>query len=245
MSWGAAAGAIAGGIIGTAGNLYGQQEAMRFNAKEAAKNREFQERMAKNAHQYAAEDMEKAGLNRILALGNQAATPSGSSASTSAMEYGTIASNAATAVEARRNMRAQNENLEVQNDLIKAEIEQKQAETHYTKNKSALITPVGSGIQEFEGEIKDAWKSVKSAFSGDTETAKKLRRYFYQRVAELEYHGGKTASSVKKAIEEFKNNPGKVIYDFTEKHRPDKKLKHKGNDEKPYQLPKITVHGDK
>lgn len=53
-----------------------------FNAAEAQKNRDFQERMSRNAYRYAVEDLQAAGLNPVLAaLNGGAATPSGSSAS--------------------------------------------------------------------------------------------------------------------------------------------------------------------
>lgn len=44
-----------------------------FNAKEAQKNRDWQERMARNAHQYEVEDLIKAGLNPVLSAGGQGA----------------------------------------------------------------------------------------------------------------------------------------------------------------------------
>lgn len=44
-----------------------------YNAKEAQKNRDWQERMAKNAHQYEVEDLIKAGLNPVLSAGGQGA----------------------------------------------------------------------------------------------------------------------------------------------------------------------------
>lgn len=44
-----------------------------FNAKEAQKNRDWQEYMAKNAHQFEVEDLIKAGLNPVLSVGGQGA----------------------------------------------------------------------------------------------------------------------------------------------------------------------------
>lgn len=52
-----------------------------FNAKEAAKSREFQEYMSNTAYQRATKDLIKAGINPILAVGAMASTPVGATAS--------------------------------------------------------------------------------------------------------------------------------------------------------------------
>lgn len=44
-----------------------------FNAHEAQKNRDWQERMARNAHRYEVEDLIAAGLNPVLSSGGQGA----------------------------------------------------------------------------------------------------------------------------------------------------------------------------
>lgn len=50
------------------------------NISEAQKTRDWQTEMSNTAYQRAAADMEKAGLNRILALGSPATTPGGATA---------------------------------------------------------------------------------------------------------------------------------------------------------------------
>lgn len=75
----------------------------------------FQERMSNTAYQRAAADLEKAGLNRILALGKPASSPAGAMAQLK--DPGVTAVNSALAVRRQmqemRNLRAQ-EQLTVQ-----------------------------------------------------------------------------------------------------------------------------------
>lgn len=65
-------------VIGAAGGVIGT--AMTNSAQSAAtkKQMEFQRYMSNTAYQRAAKDLEKAGLNRVLALGSPATTPAGS-----------------------------------------------------------------------------------------------------------------------------------------------------------------------
>jgi len=66
-------GDIFGAVLGYAGTRRQNQT----NIKLARENRAWQEMMSNTAYQRSANDLEKAGLNRILALGNSASTPNG------------------------------------------------------------------------------------------------------------------------------------------------------------------------
>lgn len=77
---------IAGNGLDAYTNFYNSlrtQELMNYNASEAQKNRDFQERMSNSAYQRAVQDMRKAGLNPYAVYGGAAAasTPGGSAGS--------------------------------------------------------------------------------------------------------------------------------------------------------------------
>lgn len=83
---------IAGDLIGTVGQFFGQQSANDANKEIAARATDanfgmareqmaFQERMSNTAHQRQVKDLQEAGLNPIIAAQGGASSPAGASAS--------------------------------------------------------------------------------------------------------------------------------------------------------------------
>lgn len=109
-------GDFVGGLIGDiGGSLLGSV----INRHEADTNRRWQSDMSSTAYQRAAKDLEKAGLNRILALGSPASTPSGSTAT--AQDMSGIGTQAISTAMQARNVRTQVEKAQAEKDKVEAE----------------------------------------------------------------------------------------------------------------------------
>lgn len=139
--------AIIGGGASLLGGIFSARSARKQNqmlAAQAAKQMAFQERMSNTAYQRAATDLEKAGLNRVLALGKPASSPGGAMAQQ--VNEGQQAIN--TALSVRR---------------ASAEIKNINANTAKTVAETANVGLTGSQIfqqtEKFQQEISNLKKT--------------------------------------------------------------------------------------
>lgn len=157
-------GSLAGGIAGLGGSVLGGL----FNARQAKKNREFQERMANTAFQRSVKDLKAAGLNPMLAYMNQAATPSGSTASMQAPDlagsFSSVHSARSQAELARYTMANLEADLDVKNSTIALQSAQGMAALSQATSLDATTkkTNQDTEIGEFDLANVQAYMSIVS-----------------------------------------------------------------------------------
>ncbi len=182
---------LAGNVIGGRISRKGQQEANRANLKIAREQMAFQERMSSTAHQRSAKDLQKAGLNRILALGRPASTPAGALATMQNIEAPvgeSIKSGINTALVARR-QKAELKIMQQTERRTKAEANEREILAHkaVADTRTAFENSEIALNQKYKSH--QDWKLFHDAYGG------KYGKYLY-----LLREGGPSAAAVARGI---------------------------------------------
>lgn len=147
-------GALIAGGASLAGSIISAKGQKRANEQNVALSREqmdFQERMSNTAYQRATQDLEKSGLNRILALGNSASTPPGARPNV-LNEAPDLAPAVNTAMAARR-LAAEIKNIQETNKAIRAGVDKTKQETDESETREALTS---KQILMLQANLKEA-----------------------------------------------------------------------------------------
>lgn len=136
---------ISGGL-----SYLGQSSANAMNAAQAEKNRQFQALMRATQYQTAVEDLKKAGLNPMLAY--QQGGAGNLSGAVSAPAQNALGQFASSALQARQ-LYAQMQNLEEQNDKLKQEVDESKDRSRLMRQQA--LTEVAKEHRENQGAIID------------------------------------------------------------------------------------------
>lgn len=165
--WGEALGSLVGGGL----SMIGQHQANIANAKEADKNRDFQERMSNTAHQREVADLRSAGLNPILSAGGGgSSTPSGGMANITSTTEGLAhsAKNIAPQIAAVNQMKAQTAQTAAQTALApdqKKLLEAQTASALATARATEKMAGIGDAVKYGSGLLKNVGERL--GFSGN------------------------------------------------------------------------------
>lgn len=208
------------------------RRAMSFEDQQATRQMGFQERMASTQLTRAAADAENAGLNRILALGSPASAPAGASAraasGSGSAATGSSGGGSRATLQAPRvgsefmqaaSAKAAIENMHAQNDLIRAQTGNVQADTagKLSLNEAKeLMSHIPSIINNLFGDkpssgygVQKATQQIRELISDYVETPKGERPFWKKNIFEHGEAGINWAKDKYEKVKKWYNNPPK------------------------------------